>query len=471
MAFDILIVDDEKDICELVSGILEDEGYKTRSSNSYIEALENIREKRPNLVILDVWLGDSDKDGLRLLDVIVKDYDNIPVIMMSGHGTIETAVLAIKHGAYDFIEKPFDSNRLLVSISKAIEMYRLKQENAELKIKAKVSDTLIGDSMAMSSLRQSIEKVAQLQGRCFIQGPMGSNKEEVAREIHSLSPRSSDPFFVFNCQNYLSSQIDMELFGTQIISDGEKKIKVGIFEKTNGGTLYIDEITNLSYDVQLKLRKVLKENSFSRIGSTHKIPLNIRIISGSSLDMTSFVKNGLFIDELYYRLSANIIKITPLSSRQEDIPILLDYYMKQTAKAYNIHPKKFSKDAMSILTSYYWPGDVMQLKNLVDWVMVMTSFSESKDMITLEDLPREITEGKSFGGKINTQFISLVSGLSIKEARETFEREYFLEQLRKFSGNISQTSKFVGMERSALHRKLKSLNIHDPKSSGEHEDV
>ena len=464
MAFDILVVDDERDIRDLVSGILEDEGYATRSVGSCVDAFECIRERRPNLVVLDVWLGEGDKDGLRILDMVIQEHENVPVVMMSGHGTIETAVLAIKRGAYDFIEKPFDSNRLILSVRKALEVYKLKQENEELKVKARVNENIIGESSSIFNLRQSIEKVAPLQGRCFIQGPVGSDKEEVAREIHRLSQRSGNIFSVLSCQNKSSGQIDVELFGTQITEDGRQKIKSGLFDKTNGGTLYIDEIANLSHDMQMKLVRVLKENSFCRIGSVAKIPVNVRIISGSSFDVTTLIKNGMFIDELYYRLSANIIKLTPLASRQEDIPILLQYYMHQSAKIYNVAPKKFSKDAVAILMAYYWPGDIMQLRNLVDWVLVMTSFSDSKEIICAEDLPKEITEGKSFGGQSNTQFMSFVSGLSIKEARETFEREYFLEQLRKFSGNISQTSKFVGMERSALHRKLKSLNIHDAKA-------
>lgn len=466
MAFDILIVDDEKDIRDLVSGILADEGYVTRVAGCCVDAMESIRRKEPHLVILDVWLGESDKDGLRLLSQIKENCEFVPVIMMSGHGTIETAVSAIKQGAYDFIEKPFDANRLILSVEKAIEASKLKRENRELKVKAKITDSIIGTSHAMLALKNEIEKIAATQGRCFIQGPSGSEKEEIAREVFKQSETFNTIFTAVNCQVSNQKQLEIELFGAEINTGSKQITKIGAIEKTNEGTLYLDEITALSPDLQLKILKTLKDNEFSRIGGATKIPLKIRIISSSSMDVNSLIKSNLFNGELYYRLSANIMKITPLSMRQEDIPLLLSHYMEKSAKAYNIQPKKFSNEAIAILTAYYWPGDVLQLRNLVDWSLVMKVSKENEEqssLIEVSDLPNEIIEGKSFGGNSNTQFISFVSNLSIKEAREAFEREYFIEQLRKFSGNVSQTSKFVGMERSALHRKLKSLNIQDIK--------
>ncbi len=467
MAFDILIVDDESDIRSLVSGILEDEGYTTRVAGCCIDAMEAIWEKEPNLVILDVWLGEGDKDGLRLLDMIKADHQLVPVIMMSGHGTIETAVTAIKHGAYDFVEKPFDANRLILSVEKAIEAFKLKRENEELKIKARVNDSIIGSSQAVQNLRNEIAKVASMQGRCFIQGPVGADKEEVAREIFKLLESNNLIFQTINCQVNNQRQLEIDMFGSEVKAETKQITNIGIIEKSNGGTLYLEEVTALSHDLQLKLLRFLKEGEFTRIGSARRIGVKNRIISSSSLDPNALVKSGLFNSELYYRLSTNVIKITPLSVRQEDIPLLIHYYMDKSARAYNLQPKKFSNEALAVLMAYYWPGDVMQLKNLVDWVLVMSSSSDSEvvdDTINVSDLPQEIREGKSFGGNSNVQFISFVSGLSIKEARETFEREYFIEQLRRFSGNISQTSKFVGMERSALHRKLKSLNIRELKS-------
>lgn len=463
MAYNILVVDDELDIRELVSGILEDNDYETETAGSYIEAEESIKRKRPNLVILDVWLGESDRDGLRLLELIKKDYEYVPVIMMSGHGTIETAVSAIKKGAHDFIEKPFDSARLITSVEKAIETSKLQIENTELKVKAKVSDKILGHSQNINNIKQQITKIAPLNGRCLILGPSGSDKETIAREIHKLSPREKSPFGVLSCNSYNSRQLESELFGIEVKTLDGVTIKQGLLEKINGGTLFIDELTSTSLDFQLKFLKMLKEEGFYRIGSNTKISANIRVIAGVSSDIEQLVKNGTFSNELYCRMNANLIKILPLSSRREDISFLLDYFMEQSAKAHQTTPKHFSNEALGILNTYAWPGDVMQLKNMIDWILTIAiSENENKNIISIDDLPKEIVEGKS-GNVPNTQFISIVSELSIRDAREAFEREYFAEQLRRFRGNISQTAKFVGMERSALHRKLKNLNILDSK--------
>lgn len=463
MPYNILVVDDELDIRELVSGILEDNNYDTESAGSYIEAEESIQKKRPNLVILDVWLGDSDRDGLRLLELIKKDYEYVPVIMMSGHSTIETAVSAIKKGAYDFIEKPFDSIRLITSVEKAIESSKLQMENTELKVKAQVSDTILGNSQNIASIRQQISKIAQLNGRCLILGPAGSDKEIIAKEIHKLSPREKSPLGILNCNSYNSRQLESELFGIEIKSFEGTTIKQGLLEKINGGTLFIDELDIASFDFQLKFLKMLKEDAFSRIGSSTKIPVNIRVIAGVPSNIEQLVKEGSFSSELFYRLNANSIKVLPLSSRREDIPLLLEHFMEQSAKAHQTTPRHFSNEALGILSSYAWPGDVMQLRNMIDWILTIAiSEKESKSVISIDDLPKEIIEGKS-STPANNQFISIVSELSIRDARESFEKEYFLEQLKKFKGNISQTAKFVGMERSALHRKLKSLDILDAK--------
>ncbi len=463
MAFNVLIVDDEADIRELVSGILEDNGYSTTTAGSYIEAEESIKKIRPNLVILDVWLGESDRDGLRLLEVIRKNYEFVPVIMMSGHGTIETAVSAIKQGAYDFIEKPFDSARLLTSVEKAIDATKLLMENADLKVKAKVSDGILGQSQNAQNIRLAVEKIAPLNGRCVILGPAGSDKETIAKEIHKLSNRSKSPFGAINCRSYNLRQLEMELFGTELKTQEDIVIRSGLFEKINGGTLFIDDLAYTPIDFQQKILRVLKEESFCRIGSNERIHLNIRLIVGLPSDIEKLIENGEFSDELYCRMNANMIKVLPLKSRREDISYLLEHFMAQAAKVHNTTPKRFSNEAMGILNSYSWPGDVMQVKNVIDWILTVSNTeNEQKSLINLEDLPKEIVEGKT-AAVANTQFISSVSEMSIREAREAFEREYFIEQLKKFGGNISQTAKFVGMERSALHRKLKTLDICDSK--------
>lgn len=489
MAYNILIVDDEADIRELVSGILEDSGYKPSVASSYIEASETIKKLPPNLIILDVWLGDGEREGMRLLELVQKDYEYIPVIMMSGHGTIQTAVTAIQRGAYDFIEKPFDSARLLTSITKAIDANRLQKENADLKVKARVSDGIIGHSQNIQNVRVLINRIAPLNGRCIILGTAGSDKETVAREIHKLSSRSNAPFYTINCQAYSLQQLEIELFGTESGNFSEKTIKNSLLEKVNGGTLFIDELVCTSLGFQQKLLSALKKNSFCRMGSKDVIPLDVRIIAGLPLNIETLIKNDEFSDKLYYRLNANVIKILPLVNRKEDIPYLIEHYTKQAVKSQNMLPKRFSNDALTFLSKYPWTGDVMQLHNTIDWILTLVNAtSKEKTVIELEDLPHDIVgdqlppvlndssvAGTDEDDQIqnntreqqtpdNDPLVFVHSELSIKEAREMFEKAYFVEQLKKFGGNISQVAKFVDMERSALHRKLKALGIADSKS-------
>ena len=333
-----------------------------------------------------------------------------------------------------------------------------------MRVKARVSNNIIGESANIVYVKQSVEKIAPLNGRCVIVGPTGSDKEIIAKEIHRLSTRADGYFGVLNCQAYSAKQLEVELFGVQINAENEPKIKPGIIEKTSDGTLFLDEIHALAPDLQLKLLKALKEESFCRVGSNVKIPFNVRLIAGVCSDIDQLLSSKSFSDELFCRLNANIIKLAPLSDRREDISHLLDYFMEQSAKAYHIAPRRFSNEALGILYAYQWPGDAMQLRNLVDWVLVNNMFQDSASVISIEELPKEIMEGKTTGGGNSLQFFASISELSIKEAREAFEKEYFTEQLKKFDGNISKTSKFVGMERSALHRKLKSLNITDSKN-------
>lgn len=468
MAYNILIVDDEADIRELVSGVLEDNGYKATTASSYVEASESIKRLPPNLIILDIWLGESDKDGMRVLELVTKNYKYVPVIMMSGHGTIQTAITAIQKGAYDFIEKPFDSARLITSIEKAIEATQLQMENADLKMKAKVSDGIVGQSKNAQNVREAIGKIAPLNGRCVILGTSGSDKETVAKAIHKLSPRSKAPFMAVNCRAYGLKQLEIELFGTEVINVNDITIKNGILEKANGGTLFIDELAYTPLEFQQKILCILQKDSFRRIGSSEKIPFDVRVIAGLPLDIENLVKNQEFSSELYYRINANMIKILPLINRKEDIPCLLDYYMEKAAKSHNTTPRRFSRDAMDFLTAYPWLGDVMQIKNMVDWILtVVNTKDKEKPIIDFEDLPKEMIDGKR-NPSFNVPFISAISEFSIKEARDIFEREYFMEQLKRFEGNISQIAKFVDMERSALHRKLKVLGIDDSKSYRKH---
>jgi two-component system nitrogen regulation response regulator NtrX len=463
MTFSILVVDDEEDIRELVSGILCDHGYDVEMASCYVDAIPLIQNKVPDLVILDVWLGDNDKDSARLLEFIHTEHEYIPVIMMSGHGTVETAVSAIKHGAYDFIEKPFDSSRLITSIEKALESFRLKMENAELKIKARVSDAIIGKSPNSVYIRKAIERIAPLGGRCVIIGPNGSDKETIAREIHRLSKRSKKPFGHVPCGAYSTRQLETELFGIEMRALDNTQIKQGLIERINGGTLFAEELATTSPDFQMKFLKMLKEDAITRIGSIEKISVNVRVIAGFTSGIEQLVDERRFNSELFCRLKANTITISPLRMRREDIPLLLDYFMDKASKAYNLPTRKFSNAAFGVLNTYSWPGDVLQLRSVVDWVLTTSgSLSDDSRIVSVDNLPHEIVESKT-AGRLEIPFVSKVSDLSIREARLAFEREYFLEQLRKFSGSVSQTAKFVGMDRTALHRKLKMLNINEVK--------
>lgn len=458
MAIDVLVVDDERDIRELVSGILEDNGYTVRTASNYTETIQEIANREPSIVILDVWLGDGSKDGVVLLNTIMESHAHVPVIMMSGHSTIETAVEAIKHGAYDFIEKPFESERLLISVERALEMFKLRFENETLKAKAGISDVLIGDSNFVRHLRSDIERLSTLSSRCFINGPLGSDREGIARAIHNNSNNSESVFLTINCQTYNQKQLEIELFGADIRTNGMLTIKSGAFERVGDGTIYFEEITSLNNDLQQKILKAVKNNTFTRIGGQLQIPLKSRIICGSSIDVNKAIDDGTFIGELYTRLSTDVIDIVPLRNRGDDIPVLVKHFVEQAVTSYNVRMKNFTEQAMFALISYDWPGDVLQLKNLVEWVFY--NITPDKTVIDINDLPTYLVDGeKDAYNQGSTRFIASVADMPVKTARDTFEREYFISQLKKFGGSITKTANFVGMERSALHRKLKSLGI------------
>ncbi len=461
MSYDVLIVDDESDIREIVSGILQDEGYTTRVACDGVSALDLIKQRQPSLIILDVWLGDGERDGIRILETIKRDHPYVPVIMISGHGTIETAVSAIKKGAYDFIEKPFKTERLLLVAERAIETSRLKRENAELKVKARVSPlSLIGNSNIVQLLRQSIEKLSQQQSRVFITGVHGSGKEAIAREIHQISKRANAPMFVVNCGSLHPHKLEAELFGTEIMNqDPTQPRKIGVLEQAHGGTVYFDEITQLPLPFQAKLIKVLHEQAFTRVGGQEKISVDVRFIAGSSENVSELISEGSFREDLYYRLCVSHIYLPSLRERVADIPMIATKMMEDAATIMGAKPRPFAEDALVMLQSYDWPGDLVQLRNVIDWIM-STPPAQDFEPITKEHLPHEVVNGNNFNSKWYSKTADIVV-LPLREAREAFEREYLIAQVNRFSGNISQTARFIGMERSALHRKLRSLKVYD----------
>jgi two-component system nitrogen regulation response regulator NtrX len=458
MAHDILVVDDEADIRLLIRGILEDEGYKTREAGDADGAIAALRARQPSLAILDVWLQGSRMDGLELLDEVKRDFPTLPVLMISGHGNIEMAVTAIKNGAYDFIEKPFKADRLLLMVERAIEAARLKRENAELRLRAGAEVELIGSSSAVHQLRQQVERVAPTGSRVLISGPAGVGKEVVARLLHSLSRRREGPFVALNCAAMHPDRLEEELFGTEKGFDGaDGPRKVGTLEQAHGGTLLLDEVADMPIATQGKIVRALQEQTFLRVGGATQVEVDVRVIASSNRDLPTEIKEGRFREDLFYRLSVVPIRIPPLVERREDIPLLARHFMARSAEAQGLPPRIIGEDAMAALQSYTWPGNVRQLRNVVDWLLIMAS-GEIAAPIRADMLPPEI--GAIAPAVLKWDKASEIMGLPLRDAREVFEREYLLAQVTRFDGNISRTAEFVGMERSALHRKLKSLGVH-----------
>ena len=458
MAHDILVVDDEADIRSAIAGILEDEGYQTRDAAHADGTLAALRARRPNLVILDVWLQGSRLDGLELLDEIRREYQNLPVLMISGHGTIEMAVSAIKRGAYDFIEKPFKSDRLLLMIQRAIEADRLRRENAELRLRVGGDVELVGQSPAIVQLRQQIERVAPTGSRVLISGPAGVGKEVVARLLHNLSRRASGPFVALNCAAMHPDRLEQELFGSERTEDGaEERRKVGTLELAHGGTLLLDEVGDMPLATQGKIVRVLQEQTFTRVGGSQQVEVDVRVIASSNRDLAAEIQGGRFREDLFYRLSVVPIRVPPLAERREDIPLLARHFMARSADAQGLPRRTIGEDAMAALQAYGWPGNVRQLRNVVDWLLIMAT-GDVTAPIRAEMLPPEI--GAITPAVLKGDRGSEIMGLPLRDARELFEREYLLAQVTRFGGNISRTAEFVGMERSALHRKLKSLGVH-----------
>jgi len=455
MSGEILIVDDEADIRDLVAGILQDEGYSARTARNSDDALAAIVTRRPNLIFLDIWLQGSKLDGLQLLDAIKHEHTDLPVVMISGHGNIETAVSAIKHGAYDFIEKPFKADRLVLVADRALETSRLKREVKQLKQMAPVPSTLIGRSTAIAQLRQAIERVAPTNSRVLIVGPSGAGKELAARTLHQSSGRANGPFIVINAAAITPERMEIELFGVDH-SNGLEGRKPGALEEAHGGTLFIDDIADLPRETQNKILRVLIDQTFQRVGGTTKIAVDVRIVSSTARNLEAAITEGKFREDLYHRLSVVPIRVPPLAERREDIPELVEYFMDQISQATGLPKRRIGDDAMAVLQSHNWPGNVRQLRNNIERLMILAG-GDPEAVVNASMLPPDV--GSMVPTMPNGNGGEQLMGLQLRDAREVFEREYLVAQISRFGGNISRTAEFVGMERSALHRKLKALGI------------
>ncbi|HVB17113.1 MAG TPA: sigma-54 dependent transcriptional regulator [Stellaceae bacterium] len=455
MAHDLLIVDDEADIRMLIGGVLRDEGYATREAADSSEALAAIQARQPTLVILDIWLQGSELDGIGILQRLRGEMPSVPVVMISGHGTIETAVEAIKFGAYDFIEKPFKADRLLLVIARAIEAARLRNENAELKLRAGGDLDLVGASPAVNQLRQQIERVAPTGSRVLITGAPGSGKEVVGRLLHARSRRAAGPFVAVNCATMRPDRLEIELFGCEASNDGMPR-KVGTFERAHGGTLFLDEVADMPLETQGKIVRALQEQTFERVGGSRRVEVDVRVVASSNRELATEIAAGRFREDLFYRLNVVPIRVPPLRDRREDIPLLARHFMERGAAAARITARELGEDALAALQAYTWPGNVRQLRNVVDWLLIMAP-GDTDELVHADMLPNEITSIAPSVVKWDKG--SEIMTLPLRDAREVFEREYLLAQVTRFGGNISRTAAFVGMERSALHRKLKSLGV------------
>jgi two-component system nitrogen regulation response regulator NtrX len=461
MSFEILVVEDEEDIRSLISGILSDEGYHVREAGNSEEALTKFKSRKPSLVIMDVWLKGSDLDGIELLDVFKKHDQDIPVIIISGHGTVETAVSAIRKGAYDYIVKPFKSEKLVITAQRALETVKLRQENAELRGRSASEDELIGTSTIITQIRQKIDRIAPTNSRILITGPSGSGKELVARLIHSKSERASSPFKAVNAASMVPDKVEEELFGAEDAAGNT--FKTGLLERAHFGTLYLDEVADMPLETQGKLLRLLVDQRFTRIGGQKDVQVDVRIITSTSRDLEKETKLGRFREDLYHRLNVMPLNAPPLMERREDIPELVQYFIGRLAASTGLPARQIGDDAMAALQAHDWPGNVRQLRNNVERLLILAT-GEPSDPITLESLPDEVSVLKSGDAVQNNERII---SMPLRNAREHFEREYLSTQIERFGGNISRTATFVGMERSALHRKLKSLGISSTTQSDE----
>ncbi len=462
MARDILIVDDEADIRDQIAGILTDEGHETRLAGTDTQALAAVAARRPSLVILDIWLHGSKLDGIEILQQIRAQHGDVPVVMISGHGNIETAVEAIKLGAYDFIEKPFETDRLLLIVQRAIEATRLTRENKDLRRRAGPETEIIGDSPAIAAMRVAIDKAAPTGSRVMIGGPAGVGKEVVARALHAKSNREQGAFVVLNAATMAPERLETELFGVEgpdgQVGEGKGATppdRVGVFESAHGGTLFLDEIADMPLESQAKILRVLVDQSFKRVGGSDNVEVDVRVICSTTRDLREEIAQGRFREDLYHRLNVVPLTVPPLCDRPSDIPLLVEYFMSRSAETLGLLPRHVSADAMSALQRHDWPGNVRQVRNIVENLVIMAQGGDIT--ISIDMLPIEISASTPTAKRNNGE--TEVMSLPLRDARETFEREYLIAQIGRFGGNISRTAEFVGMERSALHRKLKSLGV------------
>ncbi len=460
MAPDILIIDDEADIRELVSGILQDADYQVRTARDSDEALEAMRRRTPAAVVLDIWLQGSRIDGLELLAMFKEIDADMPVVVISGHGTIETAVSAIRKGAYDFIEKPFNADRLLLVVQRALETARLKRENSALKARSSASDDLIGSSAVVANLRSAIERVAQTNSRVLITGPAGAGKELVARLLHERSPRQGGPFVAINAASIAPERMETEIFGEEG-PDGRPR-KIGVFEQAHGGTLFLDEVGDMPPETQSKILRVLVDQRFRRLGGSADVQVNVRVVSSTSRELRGDIESGRFREDLFHRLNVVPLRAPSLAERREDIPELAGYFVGRLAGMSGVSARQIGEDALAALQAADWPGNVRQLRNVIERILILAPGDPSVP-VTVDSLPPEAWPSAGFSKHDGLQE---VIGLPLRDARERFEREYLNVQITRFGGNISRTAAFIGMERSALHRKLKSLGVDAPGRNG-----
>ena len=452
MALEVLVVDDEADIRELVSGVLEDEGYSVRTAADSNGALEAIDDRRPSLVLLDVWLQGSKLDGLQLLEQIKGRDPTLPVLMISGHGNLDTAVAAIREGAVDFIEKPFKADRLLHLVGRATETDRLRRENATLRQQVGPDDQLDGTSVAINTVRATLKRVAPTGSRVMVTGPAGVGKEIAARMIHNWSPRAGSPFIVLSAAMMSPERVEEELFG----SEQNGVARPGLLEQAHGGTLFLDEIADMPVTTQAKILRVLTDQSYTRVGGQRPVKVDVRVLSATSRNLADEIAAGRFREDLYYRLNVVPVRIPSLRERREDIPELVAHFLARFSAERRIQTPELSKDAMAALQAHDWPGNVRQLRNIIERTLILTP-GDRVACIEVDLLPPEIIETQGSAGLGGASMA--IMGSPLREARESFEREYLKIQIRRFSGNISRTASFIGMERSALHRKLKALGL------------